>query len=236
MNRIRSITFVFFIAALSLLSSCVFSLFPIYTDESIAFKHELIGKWQDPNDEDDYLLFEYMEKSEIKVDVQTADDAFIIHKGDTITDKAKIEKIWQDSVKNQLDNALKRFAKNKRYKLTVGDDSETIIYEAVLVEIGSKIFMDLYPMEDDKFIDGNFIPVHTFMRMETDGEQVVLTQFDMEKLIDLFESNKIRLRHEQTDDFILITAQPQEIQKFLRNYSNEKEVFEEPETYVKTGV
>ena len=40
------------------MSSCVYSLFPIYTQETLVFLPELVGKWQtNPDDADDYIEF-----------------------------------------------------------------------------------------------------------------------------------------------------------------------------------
>ena len=62
-------------------------------------------------------------------------------------------------------------------------------------------------------------------------KKLVLTPFDLEKLNRLFESNLIRLRHENVDGSVLITAQPREIQKFLERYSEDETVFEDADIY-----
>ena len=60
-------------------------------------------------------------------------------------------------------------------------------------------------------------------------------RFDLDKLKDLFDSNRIRLRHEKVNGAIMITAQPEEIQKFLISYSKDETVFEKPDYYVRVG-
>ncbi|OEK00138.1 hypothetical protein BFP97_00785 [Roseivirga sp. 4D4] len=40
------------------MSSCVYSLFPIYTEDTLVFLPELVGKWQSEYDTDDYISFE----------------------------------------------------------------------------------------------------------------------------------------------------------------------------------
>lgn len=39
------------------MSSCVYSLFPIYTQDTLVFLPELVGKWQDPEESDNYIEF-----------------------------------------------------------------------------------------------------------------------------------------------------------------------------------
>ncbi len=46
------------------MSSCVYSLFPIYTEDTLVFIPELIGKWQAGNDPEDYILIEKMKEEE----------------------------------------------------------------------------------------------------------------------------------------------------------------------------
>ncbi len=56
------------LAAFSLLmicmSSCVYSLFPIYTEDTLVFLPELVGKWEDGYDNDDYISFEAIGQAE----------------------------------------------------------------------------------------------------------------------------------------------------------------------------
>ena len=104
-----------------------------------------------------------------------------------------------------------------------------------LAQIGDDIFMDLYAT-DDSFSDSAFgsnvwFPVHTFMKLELDNDQLTITQFDLEKMNKLFDSNLIRMKHENIDGTVLITAKPEEIQKFLKKYSRDESVFDEVETY-----
>tara|TARA_Y100000114_G_scaffold125471_1_gene121555 strand:- start:2165 stop:3127 length:963 start_codon:yes stop_codon:yes gene_type:complete len=56
--------FAAFSALVFLMSSCVYSLFPIYTEDTLVYLPELVGKWfTDPNDPDDYIEFTPMGES-----------------------------------------------------------------------------------------------------------------------------------------------------------------------------
>ena len=121
--------------------------------------------------------------------------------------------------------------------MQVFDQGEATNYEMHLVQIGDDLFMDL-SATDDNYTDKVFgsmvwFPVHTFMKVKLNGNKLDLIQFDLDKLNKLFKSNLIRLRNENVDGTILITAQPKELQKFLDKYSDDESVFEEGESYTR---
>jgi len=272
------------------LSSCVYSLFPIYTDDTLVYLPEIVGKWQSSSDEEDYILIsdgvavegtitvtesddKTPKESEVKISKPTFkvtidEGDYAIIEGDTIRDQAKIQAYYEKqfdsliSSKKMKDN-FKKFGENlnefgnrlsdlgkpkkpksysidkKSYLMTVIDDGEPIKYELHLVKIGDDIFMDLAATDSD-YSDSAFesmvwFPVHTFMKMGMDGDQLKLTHFDLDKLNKLFKSNLIRLRHENVDGTILITAQPKELQKFLDKYSEDESVFDDTETYTRVA-
>jgi len=49
---------------LLLLNSCVYSLFPIYTEETLVFIPELVGRWQLPEEDGDYIEFTSLSEEE----------------------------------------------------------------------------------------------------------------------------------------------------------------------------
>ena len=174
------------------MSSCVYSLFPIYTKDTLTFLPALVGKWSDGEDD---ILFEPGGKHS--------------------------------------------------YQMKVYEEGEmAAVYEVHLVRVGDDIFMDLYPSDDDSFsgkgvpsfeknLNANYFPVHSFSKLKLVDGKLQLISFDLKMMHDLFKSNRIRLRHENVDDIILITAQPKEIQKFLKQYSNDTSVFDVPIEYVR---
>ncbi|KYG76579.1 hypothetical protein [Roseivirga echinicomitans] len=290
------------------LSSCVYSLFPIYTEESLVYLPELIGKWKTGEDPDDYILFERIQQNE-EEDTEVNDeyeeasvytdsifgDGWKIKvngpiemrvNGELVTDRDSIQRhydaimqgIMSPKIKQEtelmfgrgdstgretkvqtfgkaklggLDKLLEgsqKLAKNtasydgsyqivrdESYKMVVVDDDERLVYQAHLVQIGNNMFLDLYPLPEysDAAFGENMFPVHTFMKLKLNGNKLDLTQFDLNKLNKLFKSNLIRLRHENVDGTILITAQPKELQKFLAKYSEDESVFDDSESYTR---
>ncbi|MBO6495911.1 MAG: hypothetical protein JJ862_16295 [Roseivirga sp.] len=307
--------FIAFGALCFLMSSCVYSLFPIYTEDTLVYLPELVGKWQvDANDSNSYIEFapaSEREEPSVKLNGVTSkfemnddsdgdketysyqlsgdswsiksDDPITIKKnGRTISDQAEVKAHYDslfgtmdsdiqeglgkmakelDSAANsevyklnqalndlgnglgKLGDALKKaeakfkgtayVSTEESYKMTVSDDGTIQSYMVHIVEIGSDYFMDMYPLPEftDNTFSENLFPVHTFMKLDVEGDRLSLIPFDLEKLNELFESNLIRLRHEYVDGNVVITAQPKEIQKFLSKYSNDETVFEEVESY-----
>ncbi|MEQ8240080.1 MAG: hypothetical protein RIA69_12755 [Cyclobacteriaceae bacterium] len=289
-------TALLFAALTVIMSSCVYSLFPIYTEDTLVFKKELLGKWM--IDEHSYLLFEsnykkggdqpkeYEYSIEIKegYTLQSDNPIFVTQNGKKVynedsikrimnermsatsftenkesktssktdalssLDEKKLSQLFSNDIEKKFSDKLKSkdmdyqgsisVYEEKSYKLTVmNEDSTTDTYIAHLVEIGDDLFMDLYPTKefDSKSFSDNFFPVHTFFKIALTEHEFSMTFFDLDKLNKLFESNLIRLRHENVEGTVLITAQPKELQKFLDKYADDESVFEGTETYKKAS-
>jgi hypothetical protein len=184
----------------------VYSLFPIYTDDTLVYFPELLGRWEMEGGED-YIKF------------STKPKAFDWFSNEEAKDESEDSTIEKD------------------YLVEIMDGEELMAFVGHIAKIGDDLFLDLYP--DDPYSNGstlsNVFPVHTFVKLKFSGKQLYMTPFDLQKLNKLFESNLIRLRHENVDGMILITAQPKEIQKFIDRYSEDESVFEETETYQKAS-
>lgn len=287
-----------------LLNSCVYSLFPIYTEETLVFIPELLGRWQLAGEKDDYIEFTPLSGDEI---IETESDG----KGNELTPEEYTDSITvngmtirfntdegmmvegkmvydRDSIRMQYekiakgvgpiaqtedsDSALKGEGKalealgksldalgktidgvtkvggkatsfegsmyesyDESYRITVMDEGKKTVYIGHVAKIGTDHFLDIYPLAEysDGGFGSNMMPVHTFLKLNFKDDQLDLTPFDLEKLNRLFESNLIRLRHENVDGTVLITAQPKEIQKFIDRYSDDESVFEDADIYQK---
>lgn len=252
------------------MSSCVYSLFPIYTEDTLVFREELLGKWLLNEDGSDYMLFEstdnedqepkpkeykYTLEVNDKYTIQSDEPISMVINGDTIYDENLIRIEMQRRMASNKDDSIdiakdddkpsirkREFEgtvavyQSKSYKLTVHEDDKDEIYMAHLTEIGDDLFLDLYPeIEYSSSFSENYFPVHTFLKVQIRQNELDFTFFDLDKLNKLFESNLIRLRHENVDGTILITAQPKELQKFLDKYSDDESVFDSTETYRKAS-
>lgn len=138
---------------------------------------------------------------------------------------------------------------DQKYEFMLVDDGDTALFEMGLLKLNDRHFIDLYPPEDCSFIGDsdceswelmfkNYIPVHTFMKCDFNSQRFVLTEFDNERLLNLFQQDRIRLEHEmigEDEDYVVITASTNNLQKFITRYSNDDEAFNDPETYSKVN-
>ena len=275
------------------MSSCVYSLFPIYTEDSIVYLPELIGKWQLEGKNDRYVEFKSgieldatmsikeidpPTKSRTKVktsfEVTVSDDDYFVLKGDTIRDRALVQAYWEakmDSLGEELEedflelgdkmgeaftnmghafnkmgkafnnlttsNSMKYSTSSKSYRMSLYDEGQVFDYEATLTLIGDDYFLDLYATEGKQvelaMESRVWFPVHTFMKIDVLDGKIAITEFDLQRMNKLFDSNLVRMRHENVDGTILITAKTEEIRKFLDKYSDDEEVFEKADYYTK---
>ena len=138
---------------------------------------------------------------------------------------------------------------DRKYEFMLVDGADTVLFEMGLLKLNDQHFIDLYPHEDCSFIGDsdceswelmfrNYIPVHTFMKTDLNTSKFILTEFDNERLIDLFQKDRIRLEHEmigEDEDYVVITASTGNLQKFITRYSNDDQAFSDPDTYVKVN-
>lgn len=186
---------VLFLTIALLFSGCgIFSLHPLFHQEDLLVKDELVGTWKNLGD----------------------DGMFV-----------KIES-----------------SGNSKYEFTLIEGEDTASFEMGLLMLNNQYFIDLYPLEDCSFPAGgncdmielmvrNYIPIHTFMKLDLADGALTLTEFDNERLIDLFAQNRIRLPHEMIndDEYVVITASTQDLQKFITRYANDDEAFNDSSEY-----
>ncbi|NJN27844.1 MAG: hypothetical protein HC819_18665 [Cyclobacteriaceae bacterium] len=161
--------------------------------------------------------------------------------------KSEIIGSWQDRSDENIHITI-AYLDEKFYRFTMIEKGDTMHFKMGLMKLDGQYFIDLYP-NDECGVFGNdsscewfenmfknYIPVHTFMKLEFAGEEIALTGFDNERLIKLFHENKIRLAHEipnreDEDGYVVITASTDDLQKFISRYANDAEAFDETTTY-----
>ncbi len=119
------------------------------------------------------------------------------------------------------------------YVLQIVDkDSLKSEFSVHVIKLGGNYFLDFYLedfLDDDNLNLASFhiIPVHTFAKLTISNNHLQINWFDQNWLEDLIKENKIRIHHEKNDDFILLTAKPGELQKFVTKYVNSEEAFKD---------
>lgn len=120
------------------------------------------------------------------------------------------------------------------YILTLPTEKENKmqVFSVHIVELGGQYFLDFYL---DDFLDGenlllkdfHVVPVHTFAKLTMRNDSLLINWFNQNWLEDLIKENKIRIHHENNGEFILLTAKPEELQKFVTKYVNSEEAFKD---------
>ncbi len=112
--------------------------------------------------------------------------------------------------------------------------SNVVLFVGLVTELDNSYFLDLSLLEAgmmlnlSSFIDNHFFPVHTFSKISIHDNQLDIEFFKSSFISDLISSNRVRIKHEKTDDSILITASTSELKKFVEKYAHETEAFEKP--------
>lgn len=164
-----------------LVQSCIPSLHPLYTEDTMVFESSLLGTWTDG---EETYVFEQL--------------------------------------------------KGKTYLFTYMKGPEQEQYEVHLVKLGADYYLDFYSHQKGGFLGNDnldlapLIPTHSFAKVRWDEQTMEISHFsELQWLEDLFEQRKIRIKHERVDDEIILTAGPQELQKFFLKYTNDPNIFTE---------
>jgi len=119
------------------------------------------------------------------------------------------------------------------YVLMLKDkDNKESEFSVHIIKLGGHYFLDFY-LEDflgnDELDLASFhiVPVHTFAKVSVTKNRLQINWYDQDWLEKLIKENKIRIRHEYNGDYILLTASPKELQKFVTKYVNSEEAFKD---------
>lgn len=220
-----------FIAMTCLFSSCLISLHPLYTEETIVYEPLLAGEWLEATDTSATSTWIFRpKKSSIGIQISENDRTAVNLKSDT--------------------------GMEGHYELAHFSGSSNYIYDAVLLKLGEKYFLDVFPEssiqglenylekspesaglgflkskdEQDNYPElANYVPSHNFYKVEfCENQEVCIYPFNGDRMQELVERRKIRIKHEQVHDNFIITASTQDLQRFIAKYAEDMANFEEP--------
>jgi hypothetical protein len=196
-----------------ILQSCIPSIHPIYTEDTLVEVNEIPGVW---------------------LNINTDDDGGRIINGDD-------EKIIFQSGSSQAETWTFSKRNDKSYLLIhVDEKGRPAAFDVHIIKLDENYFMDFYPTDmpnGNVFYSGlrlnefnsfqaiHLIAVHTFAKMELKDGLLTIRMFDPDFLQKLLERKQIRIKHEETEDGYILTASPEELQKFASKYAHVKEAF-----------
>lgn len=116
------------------------------------------------------------------------------------------------------------------YSLTYTDnEGRPGQFEARLIKLGDKYFLDLFPDEpqqsENAYYKFHLLRVHTFLKVSLDGSNLQLAGMDPNWLKRQLDVNRSAVRHETVNNMIVLTATPAELQKFVRLHADDKDAF-----------
>jgi len=112
------------------------------------------------------------------------------------------------------------------------DSSLTSYFIVHLIKIDGVLIADFLlddyvKKKDVRLFDFHIIPVHTFAKVIIEKDKITFKWFNGECLKKLIEENRLRIRHENNGEFILLTAKSAELQKFLKKYLHSEDAFKD---------
>jgi len=193
-----------------ILPGCVYSLYPIYTNNDLVYESKLEGEWGSTGFKDVWK-FENLLQHELA------------------PYKNKAEYAEKEKFKSSIIN-------KKTYLLTYTEKNETGKMQVNLAKLDNNLFLDIFPESLDlknSFFEDQFVPVHTYAKVKLLGDRFELYFFNTELLYKLLDQNTIRIKHENLEYYKLITASTEELQKFVMKYADREDLFAEPIVFTK---
>nr|NQU93150.1 hypothetical protein [Bacteroidota bacterium] len=170
------------------LSGCIPSIHPLYTEDDIVFKSELLGTWYE---------------------------------------KADTRWVFEKHGENQY---LMTYVEDHE---VLSDSASVSDFVVTLLKLDDTYYLDLYPGENDQInfsslLISTLLPTHIFAKVEFIEEFFTIRFFNRDWLENLLEQNRIRIAHEKTPDYTVLTASTEELQKFVKKYADVKEAYNTP--------
>ncbi len=205
------------IICLLTISSCtVLSFYPLYTKNELIKDDRILGQWQS---------------------ITHAGSSVGPSHSDTLIWNIKFKAgKWKKKVNNPFDRGA--FKKPNQYTYTLktynkSTPEDSAEFNLHLVKLGDKTYLDFFPEDwskNNNILAVHLMYVHTFAKIDI-SDKIKIQWLDSDWLQQLFHDNKIRIKYESNGAYTLLTAKPQELQKFIIKYSNHETAFSEDLQY-----
>lgn len=100
-----------------------------------------------------------------------------------------------------------------------------------LVELDGKRYLDIFPQKDVElnvgaWVSAGLLRAHLFMKTEIKDDTLLLAVMKPEVLEKLIEKDPAAVKHEKTEDRIVLTASPKELQEFIKKNAATEDFFD----------
>ena len=118
-------------------------------------------------------------------------------------------------------------------------EADTSLFIAKVTKIDDNHFLDLYPVartldeleeDDNTFYNNHLFPVHSISKVSIKDGELSIEMYEDTWIAEMMSSNRIRIKHESVGEDILITADTEELRKFVGKYANSAKAFDDPIT------
>lgn len=217
-------SFIIAVASVLSLSSCITSLQPLATYETIITDNRIVGNWQH---EGEIFTIEPLPTSGLAKDVRQwagkGAEGIFAFTGDKVKDSIVF---------------------NKAYAISFEKHGVQYDMVAALLKTSSGMFMDIYPaamydakQKEDQTDAYNFrneyVGSFTVAKVEMSGNSGMKLKFINGNFIkEQVNAGKMRLKHESNAlfDTFIITASTQELEQFIEKYGNDERIYSEQTT------
>ncbi len=198
---------------LSLFTGCFLqSVHPLVKPENSQFVEGVIGTWED---EDQRWIFARPENvPETLNQIEGFEDI-----NEEIDDEEKVEMEFGYLVVHE----------------DKGDNTISV-FIGHFTELNEQLYFDLFPLDTwaNGLLENHYFPVHTFSKIELQNGEMNISLFKSSWIREQIEDNRVRIKHEKTEEGVLITASTNELQRFVERYGETDEAFEDPISLQKT--
>ena len=106
------------------------------------------------------------------------------------------------------------------------DENKKSVLTGTLFRLNGVDYVDFVPHPNADHCTSDMtsfhhIPVHTLARVKYCRDSILMYWYGDDWLNDLFEQNRIRIEHETVQDRHVLTADTDELQKFIKKYAND---------------
>lgn len=158
-----------------------------------------------------------------------------LYTDDTVVYDPAIVGTWQQDENTWL---ISGDPNAKRYDIVVIEqDKERGRLESKLdgklVLLDGKRYLDILPNKNTSLNVGNWfqsglLRAHLFLKLETQDGTVLLSVMNPETVEKLIKESPTIIKHEVTQDTIVLTAKPKDLQAFIKKYRDTVKFFGEP--------
>ena len=159
---------------------------------------------------------------------------------DVVSD-SRLPGVWQEA-DNKDDPSVWKFEDTgtNAYKLTVTEDKgKTGEFTAHLFQLGAEHFLDLMPADCNyatnqaELVGVAMIPGHLLVRVSALEPNLHLALCDPDWLKKFLDQNPQAIAHRNEDDFLVLTAETGELQKFVLQHLGKGELFSDGGEFIR---